>query len=363
MRIAEALGLRRTGRFREQTAVLWVVDMTTALITLIIEIVWCFPPGSSFECTGRGVVDEVWFRTLLLFVCAWRWLWIGSYLLRLAFMEVNVIVEPIMTALTKTFQFCFACMGFATIMWQAYWTLDIKEWSNGWKAIIIAFRFAMLGDFEVEEMEGVDGTYHPATDGSGNPMWEYQDPELHANSTVVRMVFVVMGGIVFPVLILNVLISVLGVWLNFAIDNVWLRFQQSRARAALKYKATRRGLFILFCRKVVATDEDDEDTADKRSETDNRYIWFASPKDEDVLEDDVQPGIMFQFKEAAEKMSDMDRRLEVIDASTKALVIRQKKMEAQRQRVIQQQLFTPEERKANRQRRKKSAPLLEEVLQ
>ena len=42
-------------------------------------------------------------------------------------------------------------------MWQAYWTLDVEEWQNGFKAVIIAWRFAILGDFEVDELEGQEG--------------------------------------------------------------------------------------------------------------------------------------------------------------------------------------------------------------
>ena len=45
----------------------------------------------------------------------------------------------------------------------------------------------------------------------------------------------------FPVLIMNILISVLSVWLDYAIKNVWLDFQQARARRVLRYKA------MLFC--------------------------------------------------------------------------------------------------------------------
>eukprot|EP00913_Durusdinium_trenchii_P033717 g31563.t2 len=60
-------------------------------------------------------------------------------------------------------RFCIAVIYFAFIMWQAYWTLDVEEWQNGWKAVIIAWRFAILGDFEVDELEGQEGTWHQAS--------------------------------------------------------------------------------------------------------------------------------------------------------------------------------------------------------
>jgi len=151
-------------------------------------------------------------------------------MLRLAYSEVNMIVTPIVSALLKSLPFCIAVIYFAFIMWQAYWTLDVEEWQNGWKAIIIAWRFAILGDFEVDELEGQEGTWHQVADGQGGTMLTYEDPELTKNATVVRGVFIVLCGIMFPVLIMNILISVLSVWLDFAIKNVWLDFQQARAR-------------------------------------------------------------------------------------------------------------------------------------
>lgn len=277
---------------------------------MALFIVFMIPPTSGpLTCADRGVVDRLSMRAAIIVTSSLR-LMHNIDMLRLAFSEVNMIVTPIISALARSLPFCIAVIYFAFIMWQAYWTLDVEEWQNGWKAIIIAWRFAVLGDFEVEELEGQEGTWHQAADA---PMWTYEDPELTDNSTLVRGVFIVLCGMMFPVLIMNILISVLSVWLDFAIKNVWLDFQRARARRVLKYKALTR--LLCKCHKAEDMDVNEQDV--KASAP---YIWFSAPKEEEILENDVAPGLNLKFKEAAEGDQRIESRLGSLERCLQILV-------------------------------------------
>ncbi|CAJ1440368.1 unnamed protein product [Effrenium voratum] len=256
-------------------------------------------------------------------------------------------------------QFCGFPLGFAGsqirgeafILWQAYWTLDVEEWQNGWKAegaIIIAWRFAVLGDFEVEELEGQEGTWHQEDDGSGGIMLTYEDPQLTTNSTVVRGVFIVLCGMMFPVLIMNILISVLSVWLSFALKNVWLDFQQARARRVLRYKAMTR---IWSCKRR----HQDTDLTDSNAEPSSTrslnlnklnnggspgYIWFSAPKEEEILQDDIDPGLNLKFKEATEGANRIESRLTNLERNVQLLVDTTAKNEKRRAKQTFEKAFT-----------------------
>ncbi|CAE7241428.1 unnamed protein product, partial [Symbiodinium natans] len=213
MRLCEVVGNKMREPWELYTE---AVELILAVATMALFIVFMIPPSSgALTCTDRGVVDHLSMRAAIIVTSSLR-LMHNIDMLRLAFSEVNMIVTPIISALARSLPFCLAVIYFAFIMWQAYWTLDVEEWQNGWKAVIIAWRFAVLGDFEVDELEGQEGTWHQDGDGS---MWTYEDPDLTDNSTLVRGVFIVLCGMMFPVLIMNILISVLSVWLDFAITN------------------------------------------------------------------------------------------------------------------------------------------------
>ncbi|CAE8657311.1 unnamed protein product, partial [Polarella glacialis] len=89
-----------------------------------------------------------------------------------------------------------------------------------------------LADFDMNELEGVDGTW---SNSHSSNTWEWNEPEPTSYYYVIR-IMLVSFGLMFPVLIMNILISVLSVWLDYAIQNVWLHFQQSRATMVLDYK-------------------------------------------------------------------------------------------------------------------------------
>jgi len=56
-----------------------------------------------------------------------------------------------------------------------------------------------------------------------------------------------------------------------------------------------------------------------------RYIWFSAPKEEEILDNDITPGLSLKFKEAAEgdqriesRLASLERGLQVlVDSSTK----------------------------------------------
>ncbi|CAE7246352.1 unnamed protein product [Symbiodinium pilosum] len=309
MRFCEVLGNKMRELWEIYTE---AVELILAIATMVLFIIFMIPPSSGvLTCADRGVVDHLSMRAAIIVVSSLR-LMHNIDMLRLAFSEVNMIVTPIISALARSLPFCIAVIYFAFIMWQAYWTLDVEEWQNGWKAIIIAWRFAVLGDFEVDELEGQEGTWHEA---AGGAMLTYEDPELTDNSTVVRGVFIVLCGMMFPVLIMNILISVLSVWLDFAIKNVWLDFQRARARRVLKYKA----LIRLTCRCHKRKDTSAPD-APQDAKANALYIWFSAPKEEEILENDVAPGLNLKFKEAAEGDQRIESRLIGLERSIQILV-------------------------------------------
>ena len=330
MRIGEIIGneIRRA----------WDMYLEVLLHLATCALFIVFLSIGQVTCSDRGLIDNLWIRSFIIVVSSWR-LMNCCEMLRLAYSEVNMIVTPIVSALKKSLPFCIAVIYFAFIMWQAYWTLDVEEWRNGWKAAIIAWRFAILGDFEVDELEGQEGTWHEATDDQGKTMWTYEDPELTKNATVVRGFFIVLCGIMFPVLIMNILIAVLSVWLDFAIKNVWLDFQQARARRVLRYKAMtyickRRNKHPGPQQEIVADQSATSVTQSSASgQTNSRgnlrwnlqgqkasYIWFSAPKEEEVLHQDIDPGLNLKFKEVTEGAQKIESRLKDLEKNMQVIV-------------------------------------------
>lgn len=314
----------------------WGLYLEVLLHLATFALLIVFIANGQVTCSDRGLIDNLWMRSVIIAVSSLR-LMNCCEMLRLAYSEVNMIVTPIVSALLKSLPFCIAVIYFAFIMWQAYWTLDVEEWQNGWKAIIIAWRFAILGDFEVDELEGQEGTWHQVADGQGGTMLTYEDPELTKNATVVRGVFIVLCGIMFPVLIMNILISVLSVWLDFAIKNVWLDFQQARARRVLRYKAM---TYICKSRKRYPAEDGETDqnifprsaTMSTSVQTDSSwrnargpksqlsYIWFSAPKEEEVLRQDIDPGLNLRFKEVTEGAQKLECRLKDLEKNMQIIV-------------------------------------------
>ncbi|CAK9025984.1 unnamed protein product [Durusdinium trenchii] len=319
------------------------LEILLHLATLVLFSV--FLSKGQVTCSDRGVIDNLWMRAFIIVVSSLR-LMCCCDMLRLAYSEVNMIVTPIVSALAKSLPFCIAVIYFAFIMWQAYWTLDVEEWQNGWKAVIIAWRFAILGDFEVDELEGQEGTWHQVIDNEGGTMLTYEDPELTKNATVVRGVFILLCGIMFPVLIMNILISVLSVWLDFAIKNVWLDFQQARARRVLRYKAMtyacRRRQCCLRPKDKASDGSASVSSTFCRAGEKPSYIWFSAPKEEEVLHQDVEPGLNLKFKEVTEGAQKLDSRLKELEKNMQILVDTTTKNERRRAKQTFDKAFTPQ---------------------
>eukprot|EP00931_Biecheleriopsis_adriatica_P065868 TRINITY_DN40324_c0_g1_i1.p1 TRINITY_DN40324_c0_g1~~TRINITY_DN40324_c0_g1_i1.p1 ORF type:complete len:1135 (+),score=194.17 TRINITY_DN40324_c0_g1_i1:91-3495(+) len=361
MEVGEALGKFRCKdrRWHLWSAEMVARDLLNHLATTALFIVFMIPQSgsTSADCQRRkdahtdetgqpgqeSLIDTPLFRVFLIGVGAMRWIHCVD-MARLAFSEWNMIVTPITSAVWRTLPFCFAVLSLACILWQAYWSLDIQEWRDAWQAFIITFRFAVLNDFDVYELEGLDGyvagSFPPNQTNStiSTPRWNVEDPETTQYQHIVQIIFVFMGGVMFPVLIMNILISVLSVWLDFAIKNVWLDFQQARARTVLKYQAMYRGLRISKNRSRRYESMGDGNTNELKSQSD-AYLWFAAPKEEELVDLDVSPGIAHKFKEATAATESMDKRLRTLEQVVKSIDNSIKVNEKRRAKNATQNMF------------------------
>lgn len=284
----------------------------------------------------RNIVDSAVFRSFLLVLVFLSWLRF-IFKLRLATPDLSMIIQPIFTAMARSSQFNFAVLCLALVLWECWWCLNIESWSNPITGMTAIFRFAFLSDSSIDELEGIDGdgTWNSQPDSTA---LTWQDPPSSENYLIVR-ILLVCCGIMFPVLIMNILVSVLGVWLEFALKNVWLHFQQARALMVLDYMAMLHGL--RWRRQSSFYDDGSLDNKDSGSGGPkvDRFLWFAAPRDDEMRGDDETQKNMQDSEDNTARLEKLQVIVSELNQNFKAMNGISEKRTSQATSLLDQQPF------------------------
>lgn len=212
-------------------------------------------------------------------------------LIRLASADLNVIIEPIVGSIRRSIPFCFTVGCFIIVAFTVYlcFPIPFDDEHGVVEAFIELFKFAVLADFDVYELEGQGPVWKLRSDGSIKP----EIPQETASFFLVRFMIIVFG-LAFPVLLLNILISVLGVWLDFSIQHVWRRFQSQRLELVLDYMSFKAALDRILCFDTCWEDR--------------RHIWFACLDDHEGGGEGTT--ISSMFLPAVNKVSELEHKMQ-----------------------------------------------------
>ncbi|CAK0792425.1 unnamed protein product [Prorocentrum cordatum] len=186
-------------------------------------------------------------RILLAIAVFWSWMRV-LYSLRVL-KVIGKPMLPILNSMQNMSAFLLVVVFWLGGFSHMYYACGL---SQPFSSFMTVFRLAMLGDFELEEME---------SDAEGTVL----------AGTWVQL-FVIVVGFMMTITILNIFIGVVGMSYEKALDEAERAFQRQRAKASLNHVAHMEGLrTVLCCRRS------------RPKERKDIYAWYAHSLDEETL--------------------------------------------------------------------------------
>lgn len=215
--------------------------LTFVLITMLVLDLDSFERKEEEEMTTKYVLYRSWFAVVVFF----RWMRVLNALRGYKFIGNEML--PITTAFYKVFPFfgvvLVPFLGFS----HAYYCFGIYG-DQLLRTVSIVYRLAFVGDFDVEDLEDVDGTY-TVEDG----VHVFEDPERTHYFSIVR-IFLFLCSAFMTVVMMNLMIGVLSEAYSHSRQNSEEIFWKTRARIVFDELALKEAFFLsrnklktLFC--------------------------------------------------------------------------------------------------------------------
>mmetsp|Transcript_60495 Transcript_60495/g.129805 ORF Transcript_60495/g.129805 Transcript_60495/m.129805 type:complete len:967 (-) Transcript_60495:143-3043(-) len=254
------------------------------------------------EFFGMDVVSK-WDRILMAITVFSRWLKVLNSCR--GFRIIGPRMLPILRALQDMYPFLAVvfCPLFGFV--HAYQCLGIRTPSA---AFIDIYRLAFFGDFDLDEMEEVNGEYEKVSEDR----WQWVDPEPTPFFYIVRLVMMV-AGFVLTITFMNIFIGVLSKSYEEADNSKEALFIASRANMLSDYTAMQAtwkmlvNVLFFWRRRAHRTSHS----------ADWDFLWFSSVRQENGEALSVEKELEELTKEGdtiAEKVDDVSR--EVIQLRT-----------------------------------------------
>jgi hypothetical protein len=168
--------------------------------------------------------------------------WVDVLIFLQASATFGPVIRPMFYALRDTWGFVVAVFCIFLGFVHYYYTLGCRLDENILVALVnnfdIIYRAGFLGDFDLEEMENVDGSY--IRDGSDT--WIPQDPEKGTTNWFVMRLMLVILTFTITITMMNIYIGMLGTSYSNAFERRKELFWRFRAQVVLSSCARRSAL-------------------------------------------------------------------------------------------------------------------------
>jgi len=245
---------------------------------------------------------------------------------------------PILRAMRDINAFCFVLLFVLFGFSHTYYTLGIhQDISSAFNAV---YRLGVLGDFDLQELEGVD----PHFGVDGNTMMPV-DPDKTSMFYVVR-VFMIVATFGITVTLLNIFIGVLSVAFENETEKAESTFWHERSHSTLMFCATVEGFYKMHCpfcrRRVLHKRANAHDqgagkpmrrTATEKADLQSpRHLWYCFRNDDDCFDAQEEEN-NFTLADVGELMEEFEGRQSMDISEIKHQV---KHLSAQNQELIQE---------------------------
>lgn len=230
---------------------LWSVTLTATEV-FSAYVGWRF---MVYACVGGGVeVNDAWvlfqkhpaFLSVLVLI---RWTQVGFGLLQLPGIGRNIV--PVFYAITRPASINFLFILFIIVMgsFHAYFVFPIKEntgkFDNIFNGFLKIFRLEVLGDFDLNELEGLSETLS-ANLSHGHLQGEVGEEVRSHIHRSLRLEFLVLSLLV-TVVAMNVYIGLLGELYSKAVERKNRLYNHYLAASACRYLSRLVGFRWLCC--------------------------------------------------------------------------------------------------------------------
>mmetsp|Transcript_142232 Transcript_142232/g.247979 ORF Transcript_142232/g.247979 Transcript_142232/m.247979 type:complete len:1069 (+) Transcript_142232:135-3341(+) len=239
--VGQIMGHWLLGRLEGYVTNLWNYLDWARLVLTFLAITMLMVDMDAFKCNEDEEVTLKYtlYRSVFAVVVFFRWMRVLNALR--GYKTVGNEMLPITTAFYKIYPF----FGVVTVPFlgfsHAYYCFGIYG-DQLFRTVSIVYRLGFVGDFDVEEMEDVDGTY-TVEDG----VHVFEDPEKTNFFNIVRL-FLIVCSAFMTVIMMNLMIGVLSEAYNESRMNSEEIFWKTRARIVFDELALREAMRLIRMR-------------------------------------------------------------------------------------------------------------------